>query len=566
MIRWSPTGNQLAFGGLAQGSPYCGVLGTPADCKEVHNIFIATGDGKSLKNLTGPSGSDGRYDWSPDGKRIVFETDRDGNPEIYVINIDGSGLTNLTNNPAIDRWPTWSPDGKYIVFVSDRDGNRELFRINLDTGDQTRLTNTAGNESLPAYQPSSASEPVQPIPITPTPIKPTTTPILLPSPTSSSSSLSGLITYIGIDRNIWVISPDGSGNRQITTNGNYSEPHWSPDSSSIVFVQTISASNGKQATQIGVLSINDSSEKIIVPPEKTPFVLLDTYYWYSNPRWPADGGFIYFISWDGRVGGSMVRKYNVATGQEDSSFVQFFSRGFDISPTSQKIVCKDFSNAIPTGDGLYLYNLSGSRVGTVLPVGQGGSYNYPSWMPNNAQVSYIDYMDDTKTYSLKSIIPDGSNQSTLFTSSTLKLVSYSWSLDGKIVVADTDGTIQLIELSTQIARKLADGTSPDWSSTSPAVREITPEPETTSAPAVSSSMAQITYHVAEVNLRATPGYMNKNDLTDVIAKIPSGALIEIIGGPKQKDGLAWWNITWNGYTGWIADHTGSGLEIINFNP
>jgi hypothetical protein len=79
-------------------------------------------------------------------------------------------------------------------------------------------------------------------------------------------------------------------------------------------------------------------------------------------------------------------------------------------------------------------------------------------------------------------------------------------------------------------------------------------------------MAQITHQVAEVNLRATPGYSNKDDFTDVIVKIPSGELIEIISGPIQKDGLSWWNINWNGYSGWIADHTSSGLEIINFTP
>jgi TolB protein len=87
-------------------------------------------------------------------------------------------------------------------------------------------------------------------------------------------------------------------------------------------------------------------------------------------------------------------------------------------------------------------------------------------------------------------------------------------------------------------------------------------------PALESNVtvAQITYQVAEVNLRATPGYINKDDLTDVIVKVPAGAMINIIGGPVQQDGLTWWNVSWNGYTGWIADHTGSGLVIISFGP
>lgn len=220
------------------------------------------------------------------------------------------------------------------------------------------------------------------------------------SPTPSTSTL-GLITYIGTDKNIWVISPDGSGKRQITTKGNYAEPQWSPDSSSIAFVQATTTSDENQATQIGVVSVNNSAEKIVIPPEKTGLLLVHRYYEYSNPRWSTDGKFIFFISWDGTIGGSMVRKFDVGTGQEDANYAQFFSRGFDISPTNQEIVCKDFSNAVPPGDGLYLYNLSGSRIGTVLPVSQGGSYTYPSWMPNSAQVSYIDYKDDTKTYAFK---------------------------------------------------------------------------------------------------------------------------------------------------------------------
>ena len=64
-------------------------------------------------------------------------------------------------------------------------------------------------------------------------------------------------------------------------------------------------------------------------------------------------------------------------------------------------------------------------------------------------------------------------------------------------------------------------------------------------------------------MKRTPGYLGKNDSADVLVKIPSGELVEIIGDSDQKDGLTWWNITWNGYVGWIADHTASGREILD---
>jgi hypothetical protein len=62
---------------------------------------------------------------------IAFQSNRDGNPEIYVMNPDGSDQTRLTNNTRSDRQPDVSPNGKHIVFSSNRmteqnpDGNFE---------------------------------------------------------------------------------------------------------------------------------------------------------------------------------------------------------------------------------------------------------------------------------------------------------------------------------------------------------------------------------------------------------------------------------------------------------
>ena len=66
-------------------------------------------DGTGLNNLTSNPASDISLAWSPDGAKIAFSTDRDGNLEIYVMDAVGTGLVNLTNNPASDFSPAWSP-------------------------------------------------------------------------------------------------------------------------------------------------------------------------------------------------------------------------------------------------------------------------------------------------------------------------------------------------------------------------------------------------------------------------------------------------------------------------
>ena len=66
-------------------------------------------DGSGQTRLTNNADDDLDPSWSPDGAKIAFRSDRDGNFEIYVMNADGSGQTNLTNNAAEDYEPAWSP-------------------------------------------------------------------------------------------------------------------------------------------------------------------------------------------------------------------------------------------------------------------------------------------------------------------------------------------------------------------------------------------------------------------------------------------------------------------------
>ena len=67
-------------------------------------------------------------------------SNRDGNPEIYVMNRDGSNVRRLTNNPAIDTTPTWSPTGTQIAFTSDRTGAPQIYVIGVDGSGVRRIS------------------------------------------------------------------------------------------------------------------------------------------------------------------------------------------------------------------------------------------------------------------------------------------------------------------------------------------------------------------------------------------------------------------------------------------
>jgi hypothetical protein len=81
------------------------------------HLFV-TQRGK-LVQLTDSKGSDLAPAWSPDGRRIAFQSNRDGNWEIYVMNADGSNVRRLTDDDGRDGEPSWSPDGRRLAFVHD---------------------------------------------------------------------------------------------------------------------------------------------------------------------------------------------------------------------------------------------------------------------------------------------------------------------------------------------------------------------------------------------------------------------------------------------------------------
>ena len=97
--------------------------------------------------------------FSPDGSKIAFTTDRDGQTQIYVMKPDGSEQKRLHVSQSNDEEPAWSPDGKWIAFRSDRDGKRsQLYVMKADGSDPRRLTNVeSGGTMEPSWSPDGSA-------------------------------------------------------------------------------------------------------------------------------------------------------------------------------------------------------------------------------------------------------------------------------------------------------------------------------------------------------------------------------------------------------------------------
>jgi DNA-binding winged helix-turn-helix (wHTH) protein len=105
---------------------------------------------RTLTRLTYGAGLQTDVSWSPDGRRVAYAWNRDGNFDIWVQSIDGGDPVRVTRSPADETQPAWSPDGQRLVLRSEDDGGG-LFTVDLKGGSVRRI---APDGRRPAWMPN----------------------------------------------------------------------------------------------------------------------------------------------------------------------------------------------------------------------------------------------------------------------------------------------------------------------------------------------------------------------------------------------------------------------------
>src|SRR5436309_1941988 len=120
----------------------------------LRDIYAIDASGKNLVQLTTSFALDDWGAWSPDTFKILFQSDRIPDStvavhfQIYVMNTDGSSVSELTAVDSADSYqPAWSPDGTKIVFGSNRDGNGEIYVLSGMRSDWNRILKVSGDQA-----------------------------------------------------------------------------------------------------------------------------------------------------------------------------------------------------------------------------------------------------------------------------------------------------------------------------------------------------------------------------------------------------------------------------------
>jgi hypothetical protein len=235
--RWSPDGQRLVFASERDGN------------REIYVADIAAaslgGNATNLRNLSQHKAPDWQPAWSPDGLRIAFSSYRDENWELYLVNADGSNLIRLTDHPENDFSPTWSPDGSQLLFASRRFADADLFVLDVGTAEITQLTTSEWNEFDPAWSPDGR--------------------------------WIAYVTQHGDQGDVYVMRADGADSINLTHSqyANDFQPTWTPDGQWVVFVSYTAAEGDHELFRMrpdgsGVQQLTDDEYDNLAPSWRPP--------------------------------------------------------------------------------------------------------------------------------------------------------------------------------------------------------------------------------------------------------------------------------------------------------
>jgi len=206
------------------------------------DIYVASLDGKITKKLTNEPGYDAEATVSPNGKMIVFTSDRSGDLELYTMNIDGTNVKQITSGLGYDGGAFFSPDSKQLVFRASRPTseedvteykdllkqglvaptNMELYTCATDGSDLKQITKLGKANWAPYFHPSGKK-------------------IIFASNHASDR---------GYDFQLYMINTDGTGLKQITEESNFNAfPMFSYDGKKLVFSSNRN-NNGTRDTNV----------------------------------------------------------------------------------------------------------------------------------------------------------------------------------------------------------------------------------------------------------------------------------------------------------------------------
>ncbi len=192
---WSPDGTKIAFVSNRNGG--------------VDQIYVMNADGTNQIRLTDGPRRKQDPDWSPDGSKIAFtvhaDLKNDVFPHIAVMDADGQNLERFENHAM---QPSWSPDGQKIAFVSWRDGHNEIYVIGADRQGLERVTHDFPMQQNPTFSPDGRR-------------------------------IAYWAEEVGFFH-IYVVGADGNNLKRLTNNQeHHSLPTWSPDGQRIAYIVSI---------------------------------------------------------------------------------------------------------------------------------------------------------------------------------------------------------------------------------------------------------------------------------------------------------------------------------------